>query len=359
MQKSAISSQPHAAFSPWRRYLAWQTDYALCMALVYALAYGLLRISPITQSRAVGILLAYAAAGAQMVMEPLLLHAFGMTVGKALMGLRVRSEAGNRPTLEQARVRTWQRFVYGLGGMAPVLQLVCAWKNGYTPCKAQEMCRWDSENELVCDLRDRRRWRAWACGAAIVAALALNTAFVVSTAQPPCRAPLTVAQFAQNYNYLTRYYNGSDAYWLLNDQAAWTENAPANVVVIQVGEQAEQPVCQFEVDEVGHIVRAQLEITFKDSKKAVFTAGIQERAMLGAMALAGAQNRDCGLTALRVARAFETRTGDMDAQWGGVHVVYCQQLQNMAQADSGILIPSAAENSVTLSLQIEMGAEKT
>lgn len=359
MQKQALAHQTAPAISPWRRYIAWQMDYALCMALVYAVFYGLLRVSPVTQSKVLGTALPYAGAGIQLLIEPLLLHAFGTTPGKALMGLRVRDEKGRRPTLEQARARTRQRFVRGLGGMVPVLQLICAWKNGYKPCSGHEMCSWDSENALLCQQQDRRRWRAWACAAGIAAAVAVDAALVCSTAQPPCHGPLTVAQFARNYNYLTRYYNGSDAAWLLDEQGAWQEQTPAGVVVVVVGESADSapPAWHFETDENGCIVRARLEACFENSEKAVYTLGLQNRAMLGAMALAGAQCRDLGWSALRVAHAFEQHAGDVDMQLGGVAIAYRLQAQNMEQVNEGIWIATQNDNALRLTLQIEMGAE--
>ena len=149
------------AFTPWRRLLAFNLDYELCLLLLYAVLSLGFHVNITKGSGLLSLLYAYLALMLQMLIEPWLLHRFGTTPGKALMGIYIETESGERPTYAQAIARIWKRFWYGLGAEIPILNLVRMWKKGYRPCRNCEPCAWDSENELVCLIHDRKAWRGW------------------------------------------------------------------------------------------------------------------------------------------------------------------------------------------------------
>lgn len=162
------------AFTPWRRLFAYNLDYNLCLLLLYAVLSLGFHVNITKGSGLLSLLYAYFALILQVLIEPWLLHRFGTTPGKAIMGIYIETESGERPTCAQARARTWKRFWYGLGANIPIFGLVRMWQKGYRPCRDCESCAWDSENELVCLIHDRKTWRGWIIAAAYAGCVAVN-----------------------------------------------------------------------------------------------------------------------------------------------------------------------------------------
>ena len=222
------------AFTPWRRLFAYNLDYNLCLLLLYAVLSLGFHVNITKGSGLLSLLYAYFALILQVLIEPWLLHRFGTTPGKAIMGIYIETESGERPTCAQARARTWKRFWYGLGASIPILGLVRMWQKGYRPCRDCESCAWDSENELVCLIHDRKAWRGWIMAAAYAGCVAVNVLLSSVSALPPCRGRLTVAQFARNYNMLANYY-GDETNWRLDETGAWEDITPAGVFIYRAG----------------------------------------------------------------------------------------------------------------------------
>ena len=96
---------------PWRRFLARGLDMLLCSSTV-ALALMLGRIAPQTPGFS---LLTYVGSLLLMLgVEPVLLHLWGVTPGKLLLGLTVEQPDGRRPTWGQAYAYTAMAVVYGI-----------------------------------------------------------------------------------------------------------------------------------------------------------------------------------------------------------------------------------------------------
>ena len=236
---SQAEERPYA-FTPWRRLFAYNLDCKLCQLLLYAVLELGFHVNTNKRSWLLSLLYACLALMLQLLIEPWLLHRFGTTPGKALMGIYIETESGERPTYAQAIARTWKRFWYGLGAEIPILNLVRMWKKGYRPCRNCEPCAWDSENELVCLIHDRKAWRGWIIAAAYAGCVAVNVLLSSAAALPPCRGRLTVAQFARNYNMLANYY-GDETNWRLDETGAWEDITPAGVFIYRAGNWIERP----------------------------------------------------------------------------------------------------------------------
>ena len=347
------------AFTPWRRLLAFNLDYELCLLLLYAVLSLGFHVNITKGSGLLSLLYAYLALMLQVLIEPWLLHRFGTTPGKAIMGIYIETESGERPTCAQARARTWKRFWYGLGASIPILGLVRMWQKGYRPCRDCESCAWDSENELVCLIHDRKAWRGWIMAAAYAGCVAVNVLLSSAAALPPCRGRLTVAQFARNYNMLANYY-GDETNWRLDETGAWEDITPAGVFIVRVGDEIGRPDWQFTLDADGYIQRAELAADYRNCDGMVWISTLEDQTLLGTLSIVCAQPgaHAWSFAPQRIARAFKQQsdTGSVRMTYQGVSIAYDCVYQGFAPAGTA-LIPVETENEVHVKLRIEIGDE--
>ena len=355
---SQAEERPYA-FTPWRRLFAYNLDCKLCQLLLYAVLELGFHVNTNKRSWLLSLLYACLALMLQLLIEPWLLHRFGTTPGKALMGIYIETESGERPTYAQAIARTWKRFWYGLGAEIPILNLVRMWKKGYRPCRNCEPCAWDSENELVCLIHDRKAWRGWIIAAAYAGCVAVNVLLSSAAALPPCRGRLTVAQFARNYNMLANYY-GDETNWRLDETGAWEDITPAGVFIVRVGDEIGRPDWQFTLDADGYIQRAELAADYRNCDGMVWISTLEDQTLLGTLSLVHAQPgvHAWSFAPQRIARAFKQQvdTGSMRIDYRGVSVAYDCTYQGFSQAGAA-LIPEETENEAHVKLRIEIGDE--
>ena len=347
------------AFTPWRRLLAFNLDYELCLLLLYAVLSLGFHVNITKGSGLRSLLYVYLALMLQVLIEPWLLHRFGTTPGKAIMGIYIETESGERPTCVQARARTWKRFWYGFGASIPILGLVRMWQKGYRPCRDCESCAWDSENELVCLIHDRKAWRGWIMAAAYAGCVAVNVLLSSAAALPPCRGRLTVAQFARNYNMLANYY-GDETNWRLDETGAWEDITPAGVFIVRIGDEIGRTDWQFTLDADGYIQRAELAADYRNCDGMVWISTLEDQTLLGTLSIVCAQRgvHAWSFAPQRVARAFKQQsdTGSVRMTYQGVSIAYDCVYQGFAPAGTA-LIPVETENEARMHLSIEIGDE--
>lgn len=347
------------AFTPWRRLLAFNLDYELCLLLLYAVLSLGFHVNITKGSGLLSLLYAYLALMLQVLIEPWLLHRFGTTLGKAIMGIYIETESGERPTCAQARARTWKRFWYGLGASIPILGLVRMWQKGCRPCRDCESCAWDSENELVCLIHDRKAWRGWIIAVAYAGCVAVNVLLSSAAALPPCRGRLTVEQFARNYNMLANYY-GDETNWRLDETGAWEDITPAGVFIVRIGDEIGRPDWQFTLDADGYIQRAELAADYRNCDGMVWISTLEDQTLLGTLSIVCAQPgvHAWSFAPQRIARAFKQQpdTGSVRMTYQGVSIAYDCVYQGFAPAGTA-LIPVETENEARMHLSIEIGDE--
>lgn len=347
------------AFTPWRRLFAYNLDYNLCLLLLYAVLELGFHVNITKGSGLLSLLYAYLALILQVLIEPWLLHRFGTTPGKAIMGIYIETESGERPTCAQARARIWKRFWYGLGANIPIFGLVRMWQKGYRPCRDCESCAWDSENELVCLIHDRKTWRGWIMAAAYAGCVAVNVLLSSAAALPPCRGRLTMAQFARNYNMLANYY-GDETNWRLDETGAWEDITPAGVFIVRIGEEIGRPDWQFTLDADGYIQRAELAADYRNCDGMVWISTLEDQTLLGTLSLVCAQPgvHAWSFAPQRIARAFKQQsdTGSVRMTYHGVSIAFDCAYQGFAPAGTA-LIPVETENEARMHLSIEIGDE--
>lgn len=214
---------------PWRRYFARTLDLQLYSALItFALQLNL-RINLLRMQEEGGTLLLTLAALAVMAgAEILMLHFWGATPGKALLGLKILREDGSRLSLAEAAARTVSVTAFFGGslllGQLPVplcalaglAMLIWACWQVYH----ERPLFWEGEGELYLEgsTRERAFWengRNYFRVAGWLAAFAASIGLMVGghflAARPPHMGDsLTAEEFVDNYNQCMAFTYGEE-----------------------------------------------------------------------------------------------------------------------------------------------------
>ena len=270
---AADRDTPPRAFCPWRRYFARTLDLAIyrliwneILALVFHVnlmeRFWLLQVMDVV----VSMLL-------MLVVEPLLLSRWGTTPGKALFGLRLERADGGRLRYDEAFRRTGAVLWRGLGWELPIYSLYRLYKS-YTAYEVGELS-WDTELDVVWEARPGSWLRGLGFVAASVACAGLATGLALSAGFPPNRDGLTVAEFAENYNFLMDFYRQEPAY-VLDVDGAWVEREPANVTISLDGMTNEPPApLLYETDAEGRLTAVTLTRSYDDVQFAAIWPGYE------------------------------------------------------------------------------------
>lgn len=209
-----------------RRLFARLFDECLTLYLILAVV-GLLGHNPAQLN---GTLLGIGLQVLLAVVEPLLISCMGATPGKALLGMRLSHPDGSRLSYGEAFNRHLQ-MLWGAAGLGiPIWSLVQMYR---TVCRGlnSEPQPWDEGIAYTARLfRPRRHLAAYVLAAA---GMLLTGEAVNSFSQlPPNRGPLTVAEFAENFNRQAEYIGLSSRFYL--DEAGQWQRIPDPPNVISV-----------------------------------------------------------------------------------------------------------------------------
>ena len=131
---------------PIRRWLARWLDLGL-YGLPWILLRSLALHVPSVENGVLSWLEGYLSIALMFLLEPLLLHYWGWTPGKWLLGLKVRDRAGEKLSLKRAFQRTWRLFGRGYGYQIPIYNLYRMWCS-YRACREGEYLEWDQDPDL-------------------------------------------------------------------------------------------------------------------------------------------------------------------------------------------------------------------
>lgn len=238
---------------PWRRYFARMLDYTLCLTLWELFLCLVLRVNILTMSFVLNALSIAMALGLMCVLEPVFLHFFGATPGKALFGLRLTRSDGSYLGYLDGLWRTGRVVLFGMGLMIPLVSLVTLILS-FQRCSHQVPQPWALDDEGWSDptggwtpfLEQRgsvRRIIGYVgCYAAMIA-LTILSSLVAAT--PWHQGSLTAKEFADNYNHLLTYASAPDTPGeKLGADGAWYQT-DSNVFVLHLID-AEPPRFQFQ-----------------------------------------------------------------------------------------------------------------
>ena len=209
--------EPH----PWRRFFARDLDQVLFSLFLFFLWYTV--IDQFYAGQVSSFLSWFISLVLTLLLEPLLLHLFGTTPGKWIMGITVLDPDGGKLSLSAAFSRTVTCLWRGQGMEIPIYAIYRRYKS-YAADMAGEMLPWEENSDL--SFRDTRPIRAAALAAAYVVSLLLILLVALESRLPPNRGSLTPAELAENYNWYARQLE-MDERWILEETGQWRE-APAD-----------------------------------------------------------------------------------------------------------------------------------
>lgn len=235
---------------PVRRYVARELDHAIMALLVQLVVYVLLRVRPVAEGFGNSLL----GIGVYLLMIPVeaaLLHFFGATPGKWLMGIHLEACDGGKLRFSDMLWRSWQVFYLGMGCGIPFVRLWLLIRNYclYTgkrfprfvsaPDEKPQELGWDSrEWEIVYEPWEGKRKGIFA--AALVLLSAVNTFIAMDIMKPTYRSnDLTVAKFAENYNDLLVLMD-SECVRMLPDGSWENYYQEGNYIIFADGEVADE-----------------------------------------------------------------------------------------------------------------------
>jgi len=153
---------------PWRRYFARTLDELICLT-------PLLFLLPKIQDRALMFMPLVLSCLVMLVLEPLFLHLFRATPGKAIFGIQVTDPEGNRLSYTQALNRTFDVLLHGVAFSLPFLREYLCFKS-LKACERGEVLPWEQDSEVR--YKDAKNWRLFLFAAAYLLVFALAASVI-------------------------------------------------------------------------------------------------------------------------------------------------------------------------------------
>ncbi len=167
-----------------------------------------------------------------LLVEPILLHLFGTTLGKWLFGIFVVYDRGGKIPIEKAKTRTIRAVFlwhgdYRLKGFFRFIDMIDVAFYG-------ETLDWDYEASTSIVVRERKIWKIILSFIVPVSLLMVLICSYYRVEMPKYRGNLTKAQFIENYNRLARFYNIDDR--VLDEYGVWQDKRMEGVRIYISGE---------------------------------------------------------------------------------------------------------------------------
>ena len=211
-----------------------------------------------------------------LLIEPALLSAFGTTIGKWILGIRITDRNGRRLSYAKGFSRVAVMLWKGKGLRIPIYDAVRLWKS-FHDCKDGKTLEW--EYDSVIHLKDQRKWRIGIYIGVSIAVFGATVFGIAIAKMPENRGDITVAQFCENYNKFAEYYKLQENYRL--DQTAKWVKLDSSVI----GE--EDPIEMNFTEENGIMTGLNFSIHVQDGRTIV--SSYQEERILSILAFVQAQ----------------------------------------------------------------------
>ena len=280
-----------------------------------------------------------------LLLEPLCLHLFGTTPGKALLGLHIERPDGGRLGYGEAARRTFDVLTYGLGFHVPILSqvlLICSWLRH----RDGRPLRWEAGSELRLD---KKRLGLLTVGYILPACLASFTGFVNEelSQMPKNRGDITAAEFCENYNGLAHMDGYLRSYISLTPEG-W-ERTSMNPTRLEVqGYEAE-----YSFYETGGVLeRLELRLEKIPGRTGQGEGGSLDDSGAGGFQAGAALGRRyprVGRQPRLLGRAADDHRAGLNPQrrQNGAHhsmrSVYCCPFQPISRPEAGTMAPSASD----------------
>ena len=267
---------------PWRRYLARAFDEVIYMIFWVTFLAFVFHVNVLDRNNAEKFLDGFITTIMMLFLEPLLLHLFGTTPGKAIFGLRIENPDGRRLSYIEGLERTWGVLSRGMGFNIPIYNIIRLLKS-YNLCKENETQPWDESISYT--IKDTKWYRGVIYIGASLATFAVL--FTISSAQqlPPNKGDINVAEFVENHNYYAKLYKIDFSNEYLDEDGKWVEKeTDKTIIYISLNE---KPEYNFTIEN-GYVTGVSFEIEMKNHDYMI--SSYDKHMFLASLAFAGAQN---------------------------------------------------------------------
>lgn len=201
-------------YHPVRRFVARMLDYAIIRGIIRFVLIVVLRLRPFDEWTS--SLISYAIPFLCVPLMALSLIKFGTTPGKWMMGIRVEILPGFASRMRLALEREWNALRYGYGFGIPFWKLWRLYRSCQDYGNAVTLAQDEDIDYIYTDWNIRKKCVFTAICAFIIAIFCINT---VDSLKPKYRGnDLTVAEFAENYNFYAKVLDESFA---MNPDGTW------------------------------------------------------------------------------------------------------------------------------------------
>ncbi len=243
---SVNSDKVPQVFHPWRRFFARMLDFSIYGILWSAILAFAFHINLTGRGNWGNLLDSFMAATIMLFLEPLWLHFFATTPGKAILGLRIETPDGPKLSYGKGFARTWGVISAGMGCNIPILNLIRLWQS-HKRCSEYEVQPWD---EAIAYTFKNRKWQGLLYIGGYAAIFAVLLTIISAQHLPPNRGDLTVAEFVENYNYYANYFGIDYGNEYLDEKGQWAEknfDGTPYTTYIGIGRR-EKPRFHFELE---------------------------------------------------------------------------------------------------------------
>lgn len=217
-------------YAPWRRYFARYLDFTLYTVLLDIILACGLRLNILNMGNVRTIVTTIFALILTAAIEPLLISKFRTTLGKAVLGIYVTDLDDGNLSYDKSLHRTLKVLWRGMGCQIPIYNYVRLWKS-YSALNESTDLEWEYDSNLV--LRDTKFWRWFVYVVINVFAFGMMVLSIEYAEMPKNRGDITIAEFCENYNQLSRYY-GIDEIDQLDVDGTWKEYNNSTTVVFSL-----------------------------------------------------------------------------------------------------------------------------
>ena len=281
--KSTKKNETNHSFHPWKRYFARTLDIVIYTILWISFLGFIFNVNIIGRSSILNLLDSFIAVVIMLFLEPLWLHFFGTTPGKAIFGIRIEDSNGKKLTYNQGFDRTVGVIVSGLGLNIPIYSLIRLWKS-YNLCIDKKIQPWNESTTYI--IKDTKPYRIFVYIGTSIAIFAIFFTIVSAQKLPPNRNDLTVEDFVENYNYYANYFDIDFGKKYLNEKGKWSKREVYGGAHITLST-TNKPEYQF-ITENGYVTGVYFEVERINNENWISSYDIQM--ILSSLAFINAQD---------------------------------------------------------------------
>lgn len=272
-----------------------------------------------------------------LLMEPLLLSRMGTTVGKALLGIRVYGNCGQKLSYGEAFSRTKGIVIRLLGLLVPIWNIYSVWKY-FKDCQGGWLLPW--EEGTVSTIKDTYVWRVLTFTISIIVLEVIGWLIGIQVVIPPNQGMLTKEEYVENCNYVAKLLQYE---WRMNETGAWEEiKKPSmeNVAVIELTDEI-GVTHTVQTDESGYVTQVSFSAEEERTENWISLYTLEMQTAISNLAL---RTPEYGFLGMKYQMVFErialgtqfSRSGTMDA--GVVSMVWDVEMQGYSVSDDMLLL---------------------